>query len=184
MYIPEVRKVSKNESIHIDFFNYDKMKKSRDVPSWLRRISLIESTDNKETMSSAQKTRCRVRIQDPPVHSRSRGGAPCSKQRWSPRLRKSDTPRYHGARTLPYSSIFRPVSIPSKNRQPPPSRFSQAPRASQSSQLPLSITIDHIETWHIDEISLRFQDNRRDVISSLCIIYHLIDICCLCWIFS
>ena len=44
-----------------------------------------------------------------PFMDSSRGGAPCSKQRRPPGLRKSDTPpRYLSGCALPYSSIFRP----------------------------------------------------------------------------
>lgn len=56
-----------------------------------------------------------------PFMGSSRGGAPCSKQRRPPGLRKSDTPpRGTSGCALPYSSIFRPVPIPLNDRQPPP----------------------------------------------------------------
>lgn len=56
-----------------------------------------------------------------PFMGSSRGGAPCSKQRRPPGLRKSDTPpRGTSGYALPYSSIFRPVPIPLNDRQPPP----------------------------------------------------------------
>lgn len=86
-------------------------------------LGLYGTADNKKTMSSAQEARCRVRIQDPagPFMGSSRGGAPCSKQRRPPGLRKSDTPpRGTSGCALPYSSIFRPVPIPLNDRQPPP----------------------------------------------------------------
>lgn len=80
-------------------------------------------TDNKKTVSSAQEARCRVRIQDPLVHS---WVAPVAAHLARnnvrpPGLRKSDTPpRGTSGCALPYSSIFRPVPIPLNNRQPPP----------------------------------------------------------------